>query len=98
MQSRLIPAVIALFVSISVAQAQEPLIKGEIRRIDEAAGKISIRHGPIKKFDMDEDDMTMVFHVQDPVMLKQVKVGDKVQFDAEHQAAGFTITKMEKSK
>jgi Cu(I)/Ag(I) efflux system protein CusF len=69
------------------------------KRIDEAAGKISIKHGPIKKkFDMDEDGMTMVFHVQDPAMLRQVKVGDIVLFDAEHGAAGFTITKLEKSQ
>lgn len=42
--------------------------------------------------------MTMVFHVQDPAMLKQVKPGDKVQFHAEKASAGFTITKLEKSK
>ena len=98
MKSRLVLAGIALFVGVSGALAQEASIKGEIKRIDEAAGKISIKHGPIKKFDMDEDGMTMVFHVQDPAMLKQVKVGDKVLFDAENEAAGFTITKMEKSR
>ena len=38
---------------------------------------------------MDEDNMTMVFRVQDPAMLKQVKVGDKVQFEAERSSAGI---------
>ncbi len=42
--------------------------------------------------------MTMVFHVQDPAMLKQVKVGDKVQFDAENATAGITITKLQKAQ
>jgi hypothetical protein len=31
-------------------------------------------------------------------MLKQVKVGDKVQFEAERTASGIAITKMQKSK
>lgn len=98
MKSRTILAVFALFVSVSGSFAQEALIKGEIKRIDEAAGKISIKHGPIKKFDMDEDGMTMVFHVRDLALLKKFKVGDKVRFDAEHETAGFTIIKLEKSK
>ncbi|TKW78661.1 MAG: copper-binding protein, partial [Bradyrhizobium icense] len=36
--------------------------------------------------------------VSDPSMLKQVKVGDKVQFEAERQTGGITITKIQKSK
>ena len=48
----------------------------------QSAGKITIKHGPIKKFDMDEG-MTMVFRVQDPAMLKAVKAGDKVKFEAD---------------
>jgi Cu(I)/Ag(I) efflux system protein CusF len=30
-----------------------------------------------------DEPMTMVFRVQDPAMLKQIKVGDKVKFDAD---------------
>ncbi|MBN8963778.1 MAG: copper-binding protein, partial [Rhizobiales bacterium] len=33
-----------------------------------------------------------------PAMLKQVKVGDKVQFQAERATAGITVTKIEKQK
>jgi Cu/Ag efflux protein CusF len=47
---------------------------------------------------MTDDNMTMVFRVQDPAMLKQVKVGDKVLFAAERETAGITITKIEKGK
>jgi Cu/Ag efflux protein CusF len=47
---------------------------------------------------MDEGGMTMVFRVKDPAMLKQVKVGDKVQFEAERAAAGIMITKMQRGK
>ena len=73
------------------------MVNGEVKKIDEAAGKITLKHGPIKNLDMD-DEMTMVFRVKDPAMLKQVKVGDKVQFEAERAAAGITVTKMQKAK
>jgi Cu(I)/Ag(I) efflux system protein CusF len=88
----------SLLFSVSMAAAQAPAVKGEVKKIDEAAGKITLKHGPIKSLDMDEDGMTMVFRVQDPAMLKQVKVGDKVQFEAERASAGITITKMQKGK
>jgi len=39
-----------------------------------------------------------VFRVQDSSMLKQVKVGDKVQFEAERASGGITITKLQKAK
>lgn len=74
------------------------MVKGEVKKIDQAAGKITLNHGPIKNLDMTDENMTMVFHVQDPAMLKQVKVGDKVQFEADRETAGITITKLQKAK
>jgi Cu/Ag efflux protein CusF len=44
-----------------------------------------------------DQGMTMVFRVNDPAMLKQIKVGDKVEFEAENGASGYTVTKMQKS-
>ena len=79
----------------SVTLAQAPMVNGQVTRIDEAAGKITLRHGPIKKLDMNEG-MTMVFRVQDPAMLKRVKVGDNVRFDADRINGQFTVTKIEK--
>src|SRR5215469_4384400 len=57
----------------SVTLAQTPTVNGQVTKIDEAAGKITLKHGPIKKLEMNEG-MTMVFRVRDPAMLKQVKV------------------------
>jgi Cu(I)/Ag(I) efflux system protein CusF len=88
---------LSLFASLA-ASAQDAMVKGEVRKIDQAAGKITLNHGPIKNLDMTDENMTMVFRVQDPAMLKQVKVGDKVQFAAERETAGITITKIEKGK
>ena len=80
-----------------VGEAQSAMVNGQVTKIDEAAGKITLKHGPIKKLDM-EDGMTMVFRVQDPAMLKQVKAGDKVKFDADRVNRQITVTKIEKSK
>lgn len=73
------------------------MIDGTITKVDTSAGKITIKHGPIKKFDMD-DGMTMVFRAQDPAMLKAVKAGDKIKFDAENINGQFVVIKIEKGK
>ena len=100
MKAKIYPALAAAFLAMSCigAFAQDAMVKGVVKKIDEAAGKITLTSGPIKSLDMDEDNMTMVFRVQDPAMLKQVKVGDRVQFAAERATAGITITKMQKGK
>jgi Cu/Ag efflux protein CusF len=89
---------LSLVLGAATAFAQTPLVNGEVRKIDESTGKITLKHGPMKNLDMEENGMTMVFRVKDPAMLKQVKVGDKVQFAAERATAGITITRMEKVK
>jgi Cu/Ag efflux protein CusF len=79
----------------SVTLAQAPMVNGQVTKIDESAGKITLKHGPIKKLDMNEG-MTMVFRVRDPGMRKQVKVGEKVRFDADRINGQITVTKIEK--
>ena len=74
------------------------MVNGEVKKVDETAKKITLKHGAIKNLGMDEDGMTMVFRVQDPAMLKQVKVGDKVKFTAERGSDGIAITEMQKAK
>jgi Cu/Ag efflux protein CusF len=68
-----------------------------VTKVDASAGKITIKHGPMKKFDM-EDGMTMVYRVQDPAMLTAVKAGDKIKFDADHVNGQFIVTKLQKVK
>jgi Cu(I)/Ag(I) efflux system protein CusF len=87
----------SLMFSATTVFADSATADGEVKKIDAAAGKISIRHGPVKKFDM-EDPMTMIYRVKDPSILKTVKVGDKVKFDADRENGVFTVTKIEKAK
>jgi Cu/Ag efflux protein CusF len=42
--------------------------------------------------------MTMVYRAQDPGLLKAVKAGDKVKFDADRVNNQFTATKIQKTK
>ena len=72
-------------------------ISGEVKKIDAAAGKVTLKHGPAKSLGM-TDPMTMVYGVKDPALLGSVKVGDKVNFEAVEDSSGYTVTKIEKSK
>lgn len=76
------------------AFAQGVPVNGEVKKIDEAQGKITLRHDPISNLDM--DSMTMVFRVKDPAMLKTVAVGDKVVFEAERVNGALTVTEIKK--
>jgi len=89
-------ATFAAILPLSAATAQGSTAQGEVRKIDEAAGKVTLKHGPIKNLGMDVG-MTMTFRVKEPAMLKGMQVGDKVEFEAEQAASGYTVTKMQKS-
>jgi Cu(I)/Ag(I) efflux system protein CusF len=90
----MLATVVALGIGATAAIAQ--MVDGEVTKVDEAAGKITIKHGPLKKFDMDA--MTMVFRASDPAMLKQLKTGDKIRFEADKVNGQFTVMKVEKKK
>lgn len=78
--------------TVSAASA-EPVNSGEIRKVDKAAKKLTIKHGPLVKLDMPA--MTMVFQVKDPALLERVKPGDRVKFDAERLGGAFVVTRIE---
>lgn len=81
--------------TLSTAFAQQ-MSEGEIRKVDKDAKKITIKHGDLKNLGM--PPMTMVFQVQDPAALEQLKAGDKINFVAEKIGGKLTITKVEPKK
>jgi Cu(I)/Ag(I) efflux system protein CusF len=85
------------FLAAAQPTTAQQLVEGQVMKIDDAAGKITLKHGPIKKLEMDEG-MTMVFKAQDPAMLKRVKVGDKVKFDVDRVNGQITLTRIDKIK
>jgi Cu/Ag efflux protein CusF len=80
---------------LAQAQAKEPS-DGEVRKVDKAAGKITIRHGEIPNIHM--GPMTMVFGVKSPALLDKVAAGDKVKFRVEEIKGDFVVTMIEKAK
>ena len=89
-------AVVALVLTSAMATAQGDMADGEIRKVDRAGGKVTIRHGEIPNLQM--PPMTMVFRVKDPAMLEQVKEGDKVRFTADKIGGQNTVTGIELAK
>ena len=79
-----------------MAAGQAALVDGEVRRIDRAAHKLTLRHGPIPSLDMTA--MTMVFRVADTSMLESLKTGDKVRFAAERVGGDLTVTRIEPAR
>ena len=96
-RDKIVVAALALGLGVSgVAFAQASLVDGSVQKIDQAGGKVTIKHGAIKNLDMDA--MTMVFRVRDPEMLKKVKVGQKVKFEADRVNGQITVTRIEAAK
>lgn len=75
------------------AAAAADFAEGEVRKVDKAAGKITLRHGEIKGLDMPA--MTMVFVAAKPELLEQVKAGDKVRFRATNQGGTYTVMEIQ---
>src|SRR3954454_13925923 len=98
--NRIIRIAAALSLAVGLATgalaAQGAASSGEVKKIDEGAGKIQLKHGAAKNLGMDEP-MTMVYRVKDRAVLKQVKVADKVTFEAEEATSCCPVPRMEKS-
>ena len=95
MLKSLLGALLAAVLVVSPALADSDMVKGEFVKVDKATGKVTLKHGPIKKLDM--DSMTMVFRVADPAMLDKMKAGDRIEFEADRVNGAITVTKLGKA-
>lgn len=66
---------------------------GEVRKIDPAQGKLTIKHGPIDNLGMPA--MTMVFNAGKAELLKNLKPGDTIKFRAEAAAGTLIVTEIQ---
>lgn len=69
-----------------------PQVDGEIRKVDAATGKITIRHADIPNLGMGA--MTMVFRAT-PALVSQAKEGDKVSFTADRVDGALTVMSLQ---
>jgi len=83
----------SLFATLAVAADPLPLVDAEVRKVDTAAGKITLKHGDIPNLDMPA--MTMVFQVKNPATLPPLKAGDQVRFRAEKVNGAYVASDIE---
>ena len=88
---------IALAIALpSVVYAQEGM-KGEITKVDEASGTISIKQSPAGTVGVgSESAASRDFKVRDGLLFNAVKAGDKVVFTAATEDGRLVISKMQK--
>lgn len=77
----------------ATAASTAKMSEGAVRKVDKAAGKITIAHGPLENLGMPA--MTMAFRAGNAAMLDQVKTGDRIRFVAERVDGVFTVTQLE---
>lgn len=66
---------------------------GEVRKVDVAQKRITLKHGAIANLGM--DPMTMVFRVRDAKLLEGLQVGSKIRFRAEQTADILYVTEVQ---
>lgn len=69
------------------------LTRAEVKKVDKATLRITLKHDDIKSLDMPA--MTMVFKAADAHMLDTVKAGDIVQFSAMERDGALVVTSLQ---
>jgi len=69
---------------------------GVVKKIDKAAGKVTVSHGPLVNLGMPA--MTMAFRVKDAAWLDQMQVGGQIRFVADSINGALTIVRFETAK
>ena len=81
---------------MDMSQASASMTDGEIKKVDQATGKVTIKHGEIKHMDM--PGMTMVFVAKDKALLDKTSVGAKIQFMVTNENGQMTVTDIQPVK
>ncbi|KUY59433.1 copper-binding protein [Burkholderia sp. RF2-non_BP3] len=78
----------------AAAESNAVLTDAEVKKIDLASGKITLKHGALENVGMPA--MTMAFKAKDAAMLAEVHAGDKVKVRVENVNGTLTIVKLVK--
>jgi len=77
--------------------AQQPaMTNGVVKRVDKAAGSVTIAHEPLTNLGM--PGMTMAFLVKDRAWLDGIKEGSRIRFVAENVNGELTVVALEQAK
>ncbi|HEX7637021.1 MAG TPA: copper-binding protein [Burkholderiaceae bacterium] len=86
----------AALLAFSAAAFAQAVVTGEVKKVDKPAGRLVVKHGEIKAYDM--PPLTGAYKVRDPAMLDRVQVGDHVQFTLDRINSVYTITQLQVQK
>lgn len=87
----------AMPVQTQQSTADVQMTDGQVKKVDKAAGKVTLSHGPIANIGMTMP-MTMVFRVKESAWLDQMKEGDKIRFMADKINGAITVVHFEAVK
>lgn len=79
----------------AAAAMSTAMVDGTVKKIDKAAGKVTVAHGPLTNLGMNMA-MTMAFRVKDAAWLDKMKEGDKIRFAADNINGQLTIVQLER--
>lgn len=97
MRKLILTSVFSLGLSLAAtAHEGRATVAGVLTNVDLAGGKVTLKHEAIPNLNMDA--MTMAYPVKDPAMLKGLKAGDKVNFEAEEVDGQAKIVEIKKAK
>ena len=68
------------------------LVDGTVKKVDKAAGRLTLSHGPLPN---GMPAMTMAFGVKNPAWLDRLKAGDKIRFGMDDAGGVLTVTRIE---
>jgi Cu/Ag efflux protein CusF len=77
------------------ASNQAQLVEGLVKKIDKAAGKVLLAHGPTPD---GMPGMTMAYTVKDPAWLDKMSVGQKILFATVKRGSETIISQYEPAK
>jgi Cu/Ag efflux protein CusF len=80
----------------SVAGSRAPMTNGVVKRVDRAAGSVTIAHEPLANLGMPA--MTMSFPVKDRAWLTGLKEGARIRFLAESVKGELVVVAFETAK
>jgi Cu/Ag efflux protein CusF len=78
------------------AYAQQASFKGEVTKVDEPAGTITLKQNQTGTVGGGAPQATADYKVKDGLMFNAIKAGDKVQVTVDRIDGKPTITKLEK--
>jgi Cu(I)/Ag(I) efflux system periplasmic protein CusF len=81
---------------VLLAAAPAGATEGEVRKIDHAQGKLTLKHGEIKNLQIPA--MTMTYKAKPNTLLDGLTVGDKVEFSADKVDGQYVVTAVRKAK